>query len=54
MTQGDPVSLTIFNIVVDEVVRAVLLEVCGPQEEKHGFGWLSGEHNICFMQITGK
>ena len=30
MTQEDPVSLTIFNIVMDEVERAVLLEVCGP------------------------
>ena len=30
VTQGDPVSMTIFNIVVDAVVRAALQEVCGP------------------------
>ena len=29
--QGEPVSLTIFNIMVDAVVREVLLEVCGTQ-----------------------
>ena len=38
MTQGDPYRPTIFYIVVDAVVRAVLLEVCGTQEEHHGFG----------------
>ena len=27
VTQGDPVSPTVFNIVVDAVVRKVLLEV---------------------------
>ena len=30
VTQGDPVSPTISNILVDTVVRAVLLEICGP------------------------
>ena len=38
VTQEDPVSLKIFNIVVDAVVRAVMLEVCGPQEANNGFG----------------
>ena len=42
VTQGDPVSPTIFNIVVDAVVRDYLQEVCGPQEYQHGFGWASG------------
>ena len=37
MKQGNPVSPTIFNILVDSVVRAVLLELCRPQEAKHGF-----------------
>ena len=46
VTQGNPVSLTIFNIVVNAVVREVLLEVCGPQEAEHWFIWASGEHNI--------
>ena len=44
--QGDPVSLTLFNIIVDSVVRATLQEIYGPQEAQHGFGWLAGEHNI--------
>ena len=30
VTHGQPLSLTIFNIVVDVVVREVLLEVCDP------------------------
>ena len=33
----EAVSLTIFNIVVDTVVRAVLLEVYRPQEAHHRF-----------------
>ena len=45
-TQGDLVSITTFNIVVHAVVRAVMLEVCGPQEAYHGLGWASVEHNI--------
>ena len=44
----DLVSLTIFNILVDAVVRAVLMEICVPQEAQHGFVWSSGNHNICF------
>ena len=36
----------IFNIVVDEVVRAVLDVVYGPQEAKHGLGWAAGESNL--------
>ena len=42
VTQGDSVSLTILNIVVDAVVRADLLEVCVPQEAHHGFGRAAG------------
>ena len=34
--QGDPSSPIIFNIVVDVVLRAVLAEVCGPQEAHRG------------------
>ena len=50
MTQGDTVSPNIFNIVVDAVVRirVVLLDVCGPQEAHHGFGWSSSENCIFF------
>ena len=58
MTQGDPVSLTIFNIVVGAVVRAFLMEVCGLQEANHGFGWSVVNNNILFYvndgQIAGR
>ena len=54
VTQGDPFSLKIFNIVVYEVVRAGLLEVFGPQESHHRFGWAAGEHNIVFYADNGK
>ena len=54
VTQGDPVSTTIFNIVVDSVVRAFLLVVFLPQEANHGFGWSVGEHKICFYADDGK
>ena len=42
VTQEDPVSPTIFNIMVDAVVRAVLSEVCRPQEAHHSLGWVAG------------
>ena len=58
VTQGDPVYLTLFNIIVDAVVRETLKEICGPQEAQHGFGWSVREHNICFYaddrQIAGR
>ena len=54
VTQGDPVSPTIFNIVVDVVVREVLLKSCGPQKSHHGFVWLRGKHNICFHADDGQ
>ena len=44
----------IFNIVLSAVVRLVLLDVCGPQESKHGFGCTAGEHNICFYADDGR
>ena len=48
LRQGDPVSPTIFNILVIAELREVLLEVCDPQEAHHGFGWALGGHNIVF------
>ena len=48
VTQGDPVSPIMFNIAVNEVVREVPLEVCGPLVAHHGLGGLAGKHNICF------
>ena len=48
VTQGEPVSSTVFNNVVEAVVRAVLLEVCGLHEEQHGLGWAAGDHNRVF------
>ena len=53
MAQEDPVSPTIFNIVVNAVVRAVMMEVFGPQESYRGFGWAEGEHNIVFYAGGG-
>ena len=60
MTRGGTVSPNIFNIVVDAVVRVmvVLLDVCGPQEAQHGFGWAASENCIVFYaddkQIAGR
>ena len=48
VTHGDPVYLTVFNIVVDTLVRVVLLELCGPQESHHGLRWSVGEQTIVF------
>ena len=42
VTQEDPVSPALFNIIVDAAVREKLQEICGPQEVQHGFGWLVG------------
>ena len=54
VTKGDPVSPTLFNIIVYSVVRANLQDICGPQEAQHDF-WLSmGEHNICFYADDGR
>ena len=52
--QGFPVSPKIFNVVVDTVVIAVLMEVCGIQETHHRFGWSAVEHEIFYMRMTGK
>ena len=38
VTQGNPASPMIFNIVVDAVVREVLKVFCGPQEAQHWMG----------------
>ena len=46
VTQGEPVSQNIFNIVVDAVVRVVLPEVCSSQEAQHGLGWAAVEYDI--------
>ena len=48
VNQGYPVSLTIFNIVVDAVVWATLMEVCGPQEAQNGLGWAAGDQDTVF------
>ena len=42
VTQEEPVSPTIFNVVADLVVRPIMMEVCGPQESQHGLGWATG------------
>ena len=45
--------MTTFNIVVDEVVREIMLEVCGTQEAHHGLGWKVGKHNLVFYADSG-
>ena len=54
VTQGNLFSSTIFNIMVDVVIRTVLLEVCGPQGAHHGLGWVEGEHNIVLYVNDGQ
>ena len=54
VTQGDMVSLDIFNIVVYTVLRAVLLDICGTQEAHHVSGWLAGEHCNIFYVDNGR
>ena len=54
MTQGDPASPMIINIVVDAVVQAVLEELCSLQEVQHGMGWEAGERNLVFYADGGR
>ena len=54
VTQGDPISPMIFNIVVDAVVREVLGVVCGTQEAQHGLGWAAGDINLVFYAKNGR
>ena len=48
LTQGNPASPMIFNIVVDAVVWEVMEVVCSPQEAYHGMVWEAGERNLVF------
>ena len=48
VTQGEPASQIIFNVVVDAVVWAVLDVVCSPQGAQHGIGWAAGDRNLIF------
>ena len=54
MTQGYPVSATLFNVIVDALVRTTLQEICVPQEAQNGFGWSEMEHNICLCADDGR
>ena len=53
VTQGDPTSPMIINIVVDAVMRAVLDEVCRTQEAHNGLGWAVEERNLAFYANNG-
>ena len=53
-TQVDPASPIIFSFVVDMLVRAVLEEVCGPQEVHYGLCWVVGEMNMVFYADDGR
>ena len=48
VTQVDPTSPMIFNIVVDAVLQAVREVVCCPQEAQHGMELAAGERNLMF------
>ena len=39
VTQGDPESPIIYNIVVDLLLRVVLEDVYGPQEDNNSLVW---------------
>ena len=54
VTQGNPLSPTLYNIIVDAVVRETIQEICGPQEDQHGFWWSMGEHKVCFYTDDGR
>ena len=41
-------SPTIFNILVDALVREMMMEVWSPQEAQYGLGWVAGEQDIVF------
>ena len=49
VTQGNPASPMIFNIVMDAVVWAVLDVVCQHQDAQHVLVWAAGERNVIFM-----
>ena len=48
VTQGDPASPMIFNIVVDEVVQEVLDLFCSLHEAQHGIVWDAWYRNLVF------
>ena len=54
MTQGNPMSPTIFNIVVYAVVWVRMIEVCGPQEAQHGLVWTEREKDMVFYSDDGR
>ena len=39
-------SPTIFNMVVDALLKAALMGVCGPQVAQHSLVWVAGEQEI--------
>ena len=45
VNQGEPVSPTILDIVLDTVVMSVMFEFCEIQEAHHGLGLAAGEQN---------
>ena len=53
VTQGEPASPIILNIVVHAVVRAVLEGVYIPKEEHPGIGLEAGDINIVFYTDNG-
>ena len=54
MTRRHPVPPTLFNIILDAVVRATLQEICGSQEAQHSFEWSAGDNNKFFYADDGR
>ena len=54
MTQGDPVSPNIFNMVLDAEARATMMEVYILQETQHGMGWSAWDQEIIFYSDDGR
>jgi hypothetical protein len=53
VSQGDPVSPTIFNIVVDAVVRYWLSQVCGADAALAGLGYEVKNQCVLFYADDG-
>ena len=53
VTQGGPVSPSVFNILVNVVIRVVMLELFSPQEDQNWLDWEASENDILFYADYG-
>ena len=54
VTQGYPLSPTVFNIMLNSVIRSVLIELCVPQESHNRIGWETGKRKIILYADDGR